>query len=263
MIRSNLIDSWRRGSRTAPLWLAALVILSTGCVATKKDVRLLQTDIAAMRARQDSLHRELQRQDRVLLDTLRNNADFARSMSGRLNNDLRELKQMVQTIEALLGQTQQRIAEARSEVQRLQEAQTAAQQATQPVTSAPTGQSADDLYRVGMTKMEEKSFATARLAFEEILRAYGQHERAADAQLQLAETYALDGDPERAYQEFDRVVEMHPNKPQAPRALFRAGQIAEAERDRTKARSYYNKVVQRYRTSDEASLAQSRLRALR
>src|SRR5688572_22594346 len=99
MTRSPLNNLWRRGFRTAPLWLAVLTMLSTGCVATKGDMRLLQTDLAAMRLRQDSLHRELQRQDRMLLDTLRSSADFARSVSGRMNNDVRELKEMVRVLE--------------------------------------------------------------------------------------------------------------------------------------------------------------------
>ncbi|MCI0433068.1 MAG: hypothetical protein L0271_05380, partial [Gemmatimonadetes bacterium] len=62
----------RSGPRTIRVAALALVLGAgaAGC-ATKSDVRLLQQDINALRARQDSLFRETQRQTRLLLVTLR------------------------------------------------------------------------------------------------------------------------------------------------------------------------------------------------
>jgi tol-pal system protein YbgF len=257
---------WRRGSRTAPLWLMGLSVLSTACVATKGDVRRLQMDLAAVRARQDSLHRDLMRQDRVLLDTLRRSGEFSRDMQSRLTAQIRELKDLMEVLQQLMGQTQQRIAEARSEVERLQrQQQTTAPPPMTPATDTSAATSPDELYRTGIQKYNEKkkSAGTARLAFEELLREFPNHERAPDAQYHLAETYYLEGDIEQAWIEFDRVVEMYPSSPRAPIALFRAGFIAEEKRERTKARQFYTRLRDRYPRSEEARQAAERLRSLR
>ena len=261
MSLSEMTNLWRRGFRTAPLCLAAATLLASGCVATKGDVRMLQGDLAALQARQDSLQRvqqrDLQRQDRMVLDSLRSSAEFMRNMSGTINNKLRELTETMKVLEALVGQTQQRIAEARAEQQ------AAAQQVTQPVTPpAGNSQSPDDLYREAMSKFNEKSYATARLIFEQILADFPQHVRAADAQYHLGEAYAQDGDYEQAYQELERVAAMFPSHPRARMALYRAGAIAEEQRDRARARKYYQQVTGRYAGTDEAREAAKRLRAL-
>jgi tol-pal system protein YbgF len=240
-----------------------LTIFSSACVATKGDVRKLQMDLAAVRARQDSLHRDLVRQDRILLDTLRRSGELSRDMQSRLTAQIRELKDLMEVLQQLMGQTQQRIAEARSEVERLQRQQPAAPTPMSPAADTSAATSADALYRTGIQKYNEKSAATARLAFEELLREFPNHERAPDAQYHLAETYYLDGDIEQAWTEFERVVEMYPRSPRAPIALFRAGFIAEEKRDRTKARQFYTRLRDRYPTSEEARQAADRLRSLR
>jgi tol-pal system protein YbgF len=263
MSRFKLESLWRRGFRTAPFWFAAaLLCTTTGCVATKKDVRMLQQELALSRARQDSLHRELQRQDRAMLDTLRRSNEFARDMQSRLTGQIREVKDLIEVLQQLMGQTQQRISEAREAVNRLQ------QQAPPPAPVTPAGTSgggatADTLYNIGLQKYNDRSFSTARAAFEELLREFPTHVLAVDAQYYLAETYAQEGDAARAYQEFEKVVEMHPSHMRARVALFRAGAVAEEKRDRTKARQYYQRLVRDYPNTDEAQQAQARIRALR
>jgi tol-pal system protein YbgF len=101
------------------------------------------------------------------------------------------------------------------------------------------------------------------MAFEQFLTQYPQHELAPDAQLGLAETYALEEELADAVEHFARVAEAYPTSARAPEALYRAGQISEDRRRTSEARTYYQRVVQRYANSPSARLAQQRLNRLR
>jgi len=248
----------RRGLRTAPLyWVSCLAIALSAC-ATKSDVRKLQFDISTLRARQDSVAREQARQNRVLQDSLRAMSDYTHYMQGNLTNQIKSLQELALQVQALLGQSQQRIADLREQLERSQQQQ---QQATQPVN--PGGTSEDELYNTGMAKLQENSPAIARAAFQELLRSYSGSPRAPDAQFYLAETYVAERDTAQAFREFERVEEMYPTAPKAADALYRAGVVAEENRARTRARGFYNRVITKYSTSPAAAEARKRLNALR
>lgn len=245
----------RRGLWLAPI--ACMVMLASGCVATKSDVRDLQMDIAALRAQQDSVYREMQRQNVLLADSVRGGAELIRNTRAQLSNQIRQLNEVVISLQQLLGQTQQRIQELR---ERAEQPPAPSQPVVQ--TPDPTGQGAEELYRAGATKLQEKSATAARLAFEQFLTQYPQHERAPDAQYGLAETYALEEELADAVQQFVRVAEAYPTSARAPEALYRAGQLSEERKRTTEARTYYQRVVQRYANSPSARLAQQRLNRL-
>lgn len=248
----------RRGLLLAPF--VCMAMLSSGCVATKSDVRDIQMDIAALRAQQDSVYREMQRQNVILADSVRGGAELVRNTRAQLSNQIRQLNEVVISLQQLLGQTQQRIQELRERAE---------QQAVpqQPVAAQPqpegSNATADELYRTGATKLQDKSATAARLAFEQFLTQYPQHERAPDAQFGLAETYALEDELPEAVENFVRVAEAYPTSSRAPEALYRAGQLSEERKRTTEARTYYQRVVQRYANSPSARLAQQRLNRLR
>lgn len=245
----------RRGHMLAPIACVMAVVLS-GC-ATKKDIRTLQMDLASMRAQQDSLYREIHRQNLLLADSVRGGAELIRTTRAQLSNQIRQLNEVVISLQQLLGQTQQRITELREQAERSNQQQPAQQPPQQ------SDQSAEDLYRAGATRLQEKSVTAARLAFEQFLSQYPQHERAPDAQFGLAETYALEEELEDAVAQFVRVAESYPTSSRAPEALYRAGQISEERNRRADARTYYQRIVRSYAGSPSARLAQQRLDRLR
>ncbi len=246
----------RRGRMLAPI---ACMAIASGCVATKSDVRDLQMDLATVRAQQDSLYREIRQQNILLADSVRGGAELIRTTRAQLSNQIRQLNEVVISLQALLGQTQQRIAELR---ERAEQAQPQQPPAGQPPAGGEAG-SPDDLYRAGATKLQEKSATAARMAFEQFLTQFPQHERAPDAQFGLAETYVLDEELEDAVNQFVRVAEAYPTSDRAPEALYRAGRISEDRKRTTDARTYYQRVVQRYADSQSARLARERLNRLR
>jgi tol-pal system protein YbgF len=233
------------------------VCIALSACATKSDVRKLQFDIATLRARQDSVAREQARQSRMLQDSLREMSEFAHYMQGNVTTQIKSLQDLTLQVQALLGQSQQRIADLREQLDRQQQQQ---QQATQPVNSG--GASEDDLYNTGVSKVNE-SPAVARAAFQELMRSYPNSPRLPDAQAYLAETYVVERDTASAFREFERVAELYPSAPKAAEALFRAGVVAEENRARARARAFYNRVVKDFPSSPVAAEARRRVAALR
>lgn len=245
----------RRGRWLAPIACVALLTVS-GC-ATKKDVRTLQLELQAMRAQQDSLYREILRQNLLLADSVRGGAELIRTTRAQLSNQIRQLNDVAVSLQQLLGLTQQQILQLR---ERADAAQPVAPPVAQP---SPSAESAEELYRTGATKLQEKSAAAARLVFEQFLTQYADHERAPDAQMGIGESWVLDEDLAAAVQAFERVAEAYPTSGRAPEALYRAGQLSEDRRRLDDARAFYRRIVQRYANSPSARLAQQRLNRLR
>lgn len=248
---------WNRHSRGAVL--VAVAFVAAGC-ATKKDVRTLQEQMVVLSQRQDSLLRETQRQTQLLLDTLRGGFEVQRDLRGETSHRFGALEQNLSRLEEMINQTQLVVAQLLERLDR-------------PVSGGPgpTGTdglpamsgAAEETYRQAMGFLQQESYATARMAFEQILTNFPEDPRAADAQIGLAETYVGEGDIDRGLEELEKVERQWPRSPRAPGALLRAGIVA-LENDRSDdARSYFEQVLERYPSADEARIAEQRLRSIR
>jgi tol-pal system protein YbgF len=238
-----------------------------GC-ATKGDLRNVQEQIVALQARQDSLFRILQRQNREVIDSLHASSEVVTRMRGEVQHSLLELGNQLVQVQALTGQSQANLQQLRNQLDQQREQAAAAAAAAQTPArdtsrEGASGASADDLYRLGREQLQRGAASTARKAFEQLLHDYPSDERAPDAQFSIAETYVVEKQVDRALDEFDRVVELFPSSSQAPTALYRAGVISEDRGSVPKAREYYQRVAARYPKSDEARLAADKLRRLR
>lgn len=251
----------RRGQRLAPIACLVLATLLNGCVATKQDVRLLHSDLAALHAMQDSLRYESARGRGALADSLRATTELLRTTRGQLSNQIKHVEDMLITLQELAGQTQQRINQFREQADRAVQQQAAQQQAPAPAPQASADP--DELYRLGATKLQDRSAGAARAVFQQFLAQFPQHEHAPDAQFGLAETYVLDDALGDAVDNFTRVAESYPTSGRASEALYRAGDVSEQRKRPDDARRYYNRVVQRYAGSPSARLAQQKLKNLK
>ncbi len=241
----------------APLLFCMLL---AGC-ATKRDLRDLRTEVETLRASQEALVREIQRQNAMLLDSV--TSQNVR-MRGDLRNQLVQMERQLVQIQELTGQGQRRLAELREQIRAREEAQTAIVPAgaNGSGSAAPPTVSAEELYNTSIAALRRGSHTTARAGFEELLRAYPQHALAAEAQFHIAESYAEAKDLPRAIEAYGRVLERYPQSPRAPVALYRAG-VLELERgNRDAARTMFNQVVTAYPRSAEAALAREQLQRL-
>jgi tol-pal system protein YbgF len=248
-----------RGARLGLLVVAAA--LSTGC-ATKSDMRNLHTELRTLQLRQDSVLMEIQRQNRLLLDSVRTTMALTVDARGTTANQLRQYDQNLASLRELVGQ-------AIGALNRIEQRMTALEQ--RPVSApgggaanpASAGGNVDEYYNTGIQMMTSGSYATARMAFQQVIEEFPQHERAADAQFQIGQAFYHEGQFQEAYAALELVPTQWPQSARAPAALFRAGAIAEERRGLVKARGYYQRIVQEYPRSEEARQAQQKLRTLR
>ncbi|MBI4545739.1 MAG: tetratricopeptide repeat protein [Gemmatimonadetes bacterium] len=249
---------------TARLLLLPLAAAAaTSACATKKDVKTLRESVLGLQARQDSVFLELRRQNRELQDSLHSTSELMQRVRGDLGHRLLQIEQQLLQIQELTGQSHSRLQELRRQLETRSQELGPTPAATAAVAPAPARGSPEQLYAIGVEQLQRGAAQTARRAFEEILQKYGTHERAPDAQFNLAETYYLDGQHDRALREFERVVELFPNSARAPAALYRAGVVAEEQGNIARATEYFQRVVSNYARSDEARSAQEKLSKLR
>src|SRR5919106_6170844 len=88
-----------------PIQFAAAVAaaLLSSC-ATKRDVRTIQDDIQLMQTRQAELLRDLQQQNRLLLDSIRHTMTLTQDVRGATAGQLREFEQNVNQLGNLVSQ---------------------------------------------------------------------------------------------------------------------------------------------------------------
>jgi tol-pal system protein YbgF len=235
---------------------AFLCLMAAGC-ATKADVRTVTVEMTRLSARQDSVLRETRRQTQLILDTLNAGFDVQRDLRGETSHRFQQLEQNLSRLEEMINQTQLVVAQLLERLDRT------SVPGTQPGQGAQGSSSVEDLYQQGQTFLQDQSYATARMAFEQILTSFPSDPRAPDAQLGLAETYAGEGNTDRAVEEFQKVERNWPRHEKSAQALLRAGIVSLQANKRDQARDFFQQVRQRYPSSPEAQEAEQQLRSIR
>ena len=268
--------------RSSSLWIA---LVALGGCASKGDLRRVEEQVLLHRAegqRADSVRAaqlgEVITAQRRIADSLAGVGQRLGLVSGQiatfkgdLANDLISVQQQLVQIQALTGQSQQRLTELQTQLEARSEQLNAAPSPL-PVppgdsvtTAAPApvpGQpSAEQIYATSLQQLRRGSPATARMGFRELLRLYPTHSRVSDATYFVGETFAAEA-PDSAVLYYGRVVESFPKSPRAASALYKLGLLAERRKDLELARGYYTRVVRDYAASEEAALARDRLKTL-
>jgi tol-pal system protein YbgF len=252
-----------RATRLAPL--AALVL--AGCLASKTDIALLQTDLQTMRvesARGDSARRA--QIDQVLALLTRSN-DSVRAISTRLaklqgdvGNDHYQMSREIIQLQELSGQSTRRLQELRGALEERAPVATqpAAGDSARPAAAPGPGQ----LFQSSLDQLRRGSVGVARGGFEELLRTYPTYEDAPEAMVYIAETYAAERNQVAADSVYGLVVQRYPRSPKAATALYKRAQISRSAGQTAAARAALERIVREYPRSDEAALAREQLRTL-
>ncbi len=265
---------------------ACLVLFALGGCASKGDLRRVEEQLLLSRgenqradsARAVELSQVLRIQRRIMdslaaLDRgLGGLSVQLQGLRGDFSNDLISVQQQLVQIQALTGQSQQRLTElqtqleARSEQLNAAPAPLAGDTGAAPagVPAGPPGAgapSAEQVYAASLQQLRRGSPATARMGFRELLRLYPTHERVPDATYFLGESFAAES-PDSAAVYYARVTADFPRSTRAASASYKLGLLAERKKDIEAARRYYTSVVRDYPRSDEAALARDRLKTL-
>lgn len=266
-----------------PRLLASALMVATvvlgGC-ATRGDLRRVEEQLLLSRSenqRADSARGAQLGQviavQRDIMDSLaavgRGIGEFSRQLvtvRGDIANDLVNIQQQLVQVQALTGQSQQRLTELQTQLEARTEQLNVAPSVEGASPSAgptpPAGSpSAEQIYNSSLQQLRRGSPATARMGFRELLRLYPAHERAPDATYFLGETFAAES-PDSAVRYYTKVVESFASSPRAASALYKLGLLAERKKETERARGYFQRVVHDFPTSDEAALARDRLKTL-
>jgi len=265
------------GRKAGQLALTAAAGLVAAACASKSDVvdlqTSIQTDLAAMEARQDSFSAQLMLLREDLLAALESQEQRTLVGGSELQRQLDDMRLMLSQLQELSGQNQRWLLELQQLARRsgvpVENPGAAGADAggTPAGGDDAAGQDADSggpaaLYEASLQQYRRGSYETARTGFDEFLSQYPTHALAPDAQYYRAETFVQTGDEDGALVEFARVLELYPNSRRAPTALYRSG-VVEVERGRSDdAVLFFTRIVQGYPDSDEAKLAEDQLRRL-
>ena len=259
-----------------------LLIASTGaCFASTAQLDEVRDDVSATRAEAAASDSVRATQLVQILSALRDMSDSLAALNQRITRvraetqaDVRGMRETVNQVLEVSGQSEARIRELRSQIDaRMRAAQTVAPPpapvatdtvttaapAAAPVEDAP---SAEELYRIGRDQLTRGGNSAARAALSDLLKRYPDSELAADAQFLIAEAYAAEGTSAAADSAYAAVVSKYGDSPRAPTALYKRGVLAQTARRTTAAKRLYNQLIDKYPSSDEAELARERLRII-
>src|SRR5690348_4367387 len=249
----------------------AAALLVCGCLASKRDVFMLQSQLSSMQAasaRADSARRV---QVDALLNAVSVSNDSVRAISARLARlqssvatDHYEMGRQLLQIQELTGQSQRRLQELRASLEERNQNAAAAVPAGTPDSLQPAspGPGPAQLFQSSLDQMRRGSMRVARTGFEQLLTQYPNSEDAPEAMIYIAATYAAERNQVAADSVYGLVVQRYPSSPKAATALYKqALSLREAGRI-TQARAAFERIIKDYPRSDEAELARAQLRTL-
>jgi tol-pal system protein YbgF len=246
-------------------------LLLGGCLASKRDVFILQTQLSSMQAAATRADSARAAQISSVLDQIVRSNDSVRTLSARLAKlqstvatDHYEMGRQILQIQELSGQSQRRLQELRASLEERSQMSTvppvvAPGDTTRP---APAGPGPAQLFQSSLDQLRRGSATVARSGFEELLRSYPNSEDAPEAMIYIAETYAAERNQVAADSVYGLVVQRYPSSPKAATALYKHALSLRAAGRTTAARAAFNRVVKEYPRSDEATLAREQLRTL-
>lgn len=260
----------------------ALALCSAGCLASKGDIRLLQDDLTSMRAQQaqqalaqeqarvraDSLARV--RLDSAIVsitdvrDSLRALSVRTTSYQANASQALYDLGQQLITLQNRAGISQRQLQDlaAQLESSRAGMSGAAAAGGAASDTSAAQGPGPAELFKSARDQYENGAYATARMAFQQLLQQYPSYLDAGAATNYIGQTYEAEGNGAAADSVYQTVVTKYPQSPEAATALYKHAQWLIKSGKIDEARAALQRVVKDYPGSTAASLAADRLKTL-
>jgi len=263
-----------RWSAVAPV----ILIAASGCLATKSDVQLLQTEARASRAqsaegvaailRADSVRGRQIAQISAALDRIN---DSVRVLTARLAafqattiGELDALGRQLVQAQALLGATTRSLQDQRNALEELR------QQSNAPVTAAappatpgdtthrppPGTPSPASIFKSANEALQNGSFRTARTGFELLLNTYPNDENASTALLHVGDAYKAERNLIAADSVYQLVPDRYPSKnDDASLALYRRARMLVDAHKNEEARVVVTRLLKDYPRTDAAGLA--------
>ncbi len=124
----------------------------------------------------------------------------------------------------------------------------------------PPAERAEELYKAAMFRFEEGDFTKAREGFQGILTRHPDSNLADNAQFWVGECYFREGNFKQAILEYEKVISQFPKSGKVASALLKQGMAFEKLGDLESARYLYGKVTKEHPESEQARMAEHRLK---
>lgn len=259
----------RHRSLAARVLVTAAAVVTLGGCATKGDLRDLQMELRTLAARQDTLLVQIRMQALSTQDTLRTQSDQIFDFRGEITRQLRLIGESLGRIEALAGENQRGLASVRDQLATMRRQGPAAGPAVVDSSAVAGGLTpglgdAPQLYRTARDLHNRGSMTTARMAYQQFLETYPNHELAPDAMFYMG-TILFEED--EAYDDalalFREIQSRFPTAPRLPSALYWIALVQIEQDDIDDAIETLERIVNTYTGTDIAELAQQRLDEIR
>jgi len=269
---------------------SVLLFGGTGCFATRGDMRILQGDINTVRSESQ---RSAQAQAQALTETARILQAVSDSLSrlssrqlsfeGDARGEFRRVNEQLIQVQQLLGQSASIVRSLRADLEAAGRSAIPPSEAvpgtppsatttpppprgaTPPAaaaTPAPGLPGPNTLYQDGMDHLRRSSYASARIAFGDLLLNYPSSDVAPEAQYLIAESYAAERNLPAAETAYAAVVSKYPESPRAAEAMYKRATIFIEQGNVAAARPLLETIVRQYPRSDVAEFAKERLASL-
>jgi tol-pal system protein YbgF len=276
---------------------SVLLLSSTGCFATRGDMRILQGDINTVRSESQ---RSAQAQAQALTETARILQAVSDSLSrlssrqlsfeGDARGEFRRVNEQLIQVQQLLGQSASIIRSLRADLETAGRTAIppseavptpppstttppatrgstppATRGATPPVAEvapAPGVPGPNTLYQDGQDHMRRGSYASARVAFGDLLLNYPSSDVAPEAQYLIAESYMAERNLPAAETAYAAVVSKYPESLRAAEAMYKRASIFIEQGNVAAAKPLLETIIKQYPRSDVADFAKERLASL-
>lgn len=258
-------------STTTARFLGAIIlaVTSAGC-AMKGDIRLLQEELRAIAAQQDSLVSQLRVEAQSTQDTLRTQGDQMFDFRGDTNRQLLLINESLVRLEAIAGENQRGMVSVRDQLANMRRAGVSTGQQAATPDSAGGSESLgvggsgnpDQLWRVAQDQLDRGSLTSASRAFQQFVTDHPNDPRRPDAHFFLADILTQQNRPQDALQAFQAIQQMFPTASRVPDALYRVAVLQQQLGDVTAAKATLERIVNTYPSETISMLAREKLREI-
>lgn len=268
--------------------LPVVLVATGGCLATRSDVEKLQLSVTAMqesmraeqvrsdsttralvRAATQQLAQQFDRQFATVSDSVRAVSAGLQRLQGDVSLSMVELRRDMVVVQEGIGMSQKRIQDLKTSLEAMPVAQPAAPAggATQPGASGAPASSgappAATLWSLARQQLISGATGSARNGFQTLVNEYPNHELVPESQMNIAETYAAEGNKPAADSVYAMVVTKYPGTGSAARSIWKRANLAIEVSDKERAIGLLQEIVDRYPRSDVYENAADLLRTLK
>lgn len=259
------------------------------------DINTVRLEAQRAREQQAASMTQAVRLLQALSDSLISLSQRQVNFEGDVRGELRRVNEQLIAVQQLLGQSASIIRSLRAELESaargggltVPDAAPAAARTETPPTAAPPAASQrqtsrapaqaaaaaqqpaprpnvdlpgpNQLYQDGMDHFRRGSYASARIAFGDLLLNYPTADVAPESQYWIAEAYSAEKNVTAAETAYGAVVSKYPESPRAPDAMFKRGLLLLEQGNREQGKSVLQQLIERYPRSDAAEFAKERL----